>query len=183
MNFDELVIRQGAPTLAGLKTGCLFTWVCPSREELLGQLRRTNGQLRAKGLMLLPLGHVKERVLLYLYRPERLKEDLASDGEAAALLRELGYGREENRIVQLIRRLRKSGEFPHEIGLFLGYPPEDVAGFIENRGACCKCSGTWKVYGDPEEAQLRFRRFRSCTDCYLRQTRSGKTLSELSVAM
>jgi hypothetical protein len=25
-------------------------------------------------------------------------------------------------------------EFPHEIGLFLGYPPEDVAAFIENDG-------------------------------------------------
>jgi len=182
MNFDELVIRQGAPTLAGLKTGCLFTWVCPSREELLGQLRRTNGQLRAKGLMLLPLGHVKERVLLYLYRPERLKEDLASDGEAAALLRELGYGREENRIVQLIRRLRKSGEFPHEIGLFLGYPPEDVRGFMENCGKNCACSGCWKVYADADAARQVFDRYRRCTRLYCRLWARGYTLPQLAVA-
>ena len=28
---------------------------------------------------------------------------------------------------------RKIDEFPHDIGLFLGYPPEDVLGFITNK--------------------------------------------------
>ena len=27
----------------------------------------------------------------------------------------------------------ESGEFPHEVGLFLSYPPEDVKGFIDHR--------------------------------------------------
>ena len=34
---------------------------------------------------------------------------------------------------RLIKRLNEDAEFPHEIGLFPGYPPEDVRGFIENR--------------------------------------------------
>ncbi len=34
----------------------------------------------------------------------------------------------------LIERFHCSGEFPHEIGLFLGYPLHDVIGFIFNRG-------------------------------------------------
>ena len=37
-------------------------------------------------------------------------------------------------IVKLIGRLQENEGFPHEIGLFLGYPPEDVLGFIENKG-------------------------------------------------
>ena len=35
----------------------------------------------------------------------------------------------------------ESGEFPHEVGLFLGYPPEDVKGFIDHRANNFKCAG------------------------------------------
>lgn len=45
------------------------------------------------------------------------------------------------------------GEFPHEVGLFLGYPPEDVEGFIENKARSCKITGYWKVYSDEEKAK------------------------------
>lgn len=45
-----------------------------------------------------------------------------------------------------MRRLQRFEAFPHEIGLFLSYPPEDVRGFIEHKGHESKCEGCWKVY-------------------------------------
>ena len=51
-------------------------------------------------------------------------------------------------MAQLIRRFRESGEFPHEVGLLLRYPPEDGKGFIDHRANGFKCAGLWKVYGD-----------------------------------
>ena len=51
-------------------------------------------------------------------------------------------------------------EFPHEIGLFLDYPPEDVRGFLEHRGAESLAVGYWKVYGNVEKARRAFRRYR-----------------------
>ena len=44
-----------------------------------------------------------------------------------------------------IRDSRESGEFPHEVGLFLSYPPEDVKGFIDHRANNFKCAGLWTV--------------------------------------
>jgi hypothetical protein len=44
-------------------------------------------------------------------------------------------------------------EFPHEIGLFLGYPPEDVKSFIENDGKNYACRTHWKVYHEPDAAR------------------------------
>jgi hypothetical protein len=44
-------------------------------------------------------------------------------------------------------------EFPHEIGIFLGYPPEDVAAFIENDGKNYACRTHWKVYFEPDAAR------------------------------
>ena len=38
----------------------------------------------------------------------------------------------ETLIIDLQKRLNSNG-FPHEIGLFLGYPMTDVLGFIEGR--------------------------------------------------
>ena len=51
----------------------------------------------------------------------------------------------------------ESGEFPHEVGLFLSYPPEDVKGFIDHRASGFKCAGLWKVYGN-EEKRARYSR-------------------------
>ena len=88
-------------------------------------------------------------------------------------------------IAQLSRRIRarkSSNEFPHEIGIFLGYPLEDVEGFINHKEEGCKVVGTWKVYGDVEQAEASFRRFRRCTTIYQRAWAQGRTLEELTVA-
>ena len=86
-------------------------------------------------------------------------------------------------MTRLVQRLRRQEEFPHEVGLFLSYPPEDVAGFIANNARRCKCSGLWKVYGDEARAKRMFRAFKTCTADYCRHLRSGKTLEELVVAV
>ena len=77
----------------------------------------------------------------------------------------------------------ESGEFPREVGLFLSYPPEDVAGFIANNARRCKCAGLWKVYGDEKRARRMFHAFKACTADYCRHLRSGRSLEELVVAV
>ena len=52
---EELVVRQCAPTLAGIKTGSLFRAAYEDKKQLLGQIREINQRLREKGLCLLPL--------------------------------------------------------------------------------------------------------------------------------
>ena len=49
--------------------------------------------------------------------------------------------------------------FPHEIGLLLGYPIEDVVGFIEQKGKNYLYSGYWKVYGEVEKKKEIFRQY------------------------
>ena len=73
-------------------------------------------------------------------------------------------------------------EFPHEVGLFLSYPPEDVKGFIENRAANAKCTGVWKVYGDEWQARQTFAKYKKCTQVYCERWQSGSGLDKLAVA-
>ena len=81
-----------------------------------------------------------------------------------------------------MKRLDEGEEFPHEIGLFLGYPVEDVKGFINNKAARAKCVGCWKVYGDEEKARRLFNQYRKCTRVYEKQWCEGKPLTKLAIA-
>lgn len=179
---EELVIRCCAPTLACLKTGNMFTCHFASRQCMLESLRGLNHRLCPKGLRALPLRYQEGVGLIYLYRPSRLSRDL-SHQLARRLLQERGYPADDPArcVACLMERLRNSSEFPHEVGLFLGYPPEDVEGFI-TRKADAKCVGCWKVYGDVESARRTFALYKKCTALYLKQWASGKQMERLTVA-
>ena len=87
---EEMVVRQCAPTLAGIKAGSLFPCPCTDRDALLDEVRQLNRRLSPKGLCLLPLRFTEGSALLYLYRPATLRRDL-SDDLARRLLAEAGY--------------------------------------------------------------------------------------------
>lgn len=176
------MIRHCAPTLAGMKTGSLFSCHYDSEEAVCKDIRAMNQSLVPKGLRVLCLKYQSGLALIYLYRPNRLCQDL-TDPIAAHLLEDRGYpcANADRCVVVLVNKLRCSGEFPHEIGLFLGYPPIDVEGFITHRAQDFKCVGDWKVYGDEEQAKKTFARYRACTECYHAQWCSGKSVEQLTV--
>ena len=123
-----------------------------------------------------------EPVVMAYRAYQRRRQDL-EDAEAVRLLEESGYPCHSagQCVACLIRRLRESEEFPHEIGLFLSYPPEDVRGFIENKACRFKCAGLWKVYGDEERAKELFRQYKRCTDRCCALWRAGSGLAQLAV--
>ena len=181
---DEMFVQCCAPTLAGIKTGSMFSCSYESREEMAEDLRGLNRTLSGRGMCILPLRYHNGKALLYLFRPASLRADMQNQA-AREILDKAGYTgmRYQQCIRRLIRRLGEGEEFPHEIGLFLSYPPEDVKGFIENRAQNYKFIGYWKVYGDEEKARKTFERYKKCTDSYCRSLKAGCNLAELAVAV
>lgn len=180
---DEHIIRYCAPTLASMKTGNLFTCPFEGREAMMEAVRAFNRRLCGRGLRMLPLRYKKGLGLIYLYRPGMLERDLQG-GEACALLAGCGYpcGDACGCIRRLIERLALEEDgFPHEIGLFLSYPPQDVRAFMQGREDA-KCTGVWKVYGDEEGAQKVFAKYRKCHDVYMKKWIEGRSIERLTVA-
>ena len=177
---DQTIAQNCAPTLAGIKTGSMFSAEYKDRKALARELFALNALLAKHGLRAVLLRYMKRRALIYLYRPDALEQDLL-DPLAASILRDRGYHASDPRLClgRLIRQFRQSDSFPHEIGLFLGYPPEDVQGFITNPHAGYQCVGCWKVYGDREKAERIFDRYRQCTKAMCRAAARGKTLEQL----
>ncbi|MBQ7546930.1 MAG: DUF3793 family protein [Clostridia bacterium] len=180
---EALLIRHCSPTLAGLKTGSLFPASFGSEKEMQRDMQDFNRRFRDKGVRIVPLRYSGGKALLYLYRPGRLERDLQHE-TARALLERYGYAPSfPGRCVSCLRQKMQAGDaFPHEVGLFLGYPPEDVRGFIEQGAANYKCVGCWKVYGDEQQARKTFAKYKKCTDAYCRQYAAGQSVEWLIVA-
>lgn len=181
---EDLLIKHCSPTLAGIKTGNLFSCAYTSIEVTENAVQKYNNIFIPRGVKIQPLKYEKGRVLIYVYRPSRLKKDL-SNKYTAKLLQQQGYKTFtlESCILNLILRINSQSEFPHEIGLFLGYPPEDVHGFILNKGNYCKLTGCWKVYGNEEKAEKLFAQFKKCSDIYYSKWKEGTSIRKLTVAV
>ena len=160
--LDQILAYHCAPALAGLKPANLVSLSrteFPDLEIRLEEYRRLFGP---RGVAFRTMdGPNPDALLLLVYRPALLEREFRLP-LAAKLLRGDGYpvgAAVETMLDRLGERLRTETEFPHEIGLFLGYPPEDVEGFQRHRGRNCKLCGYWKVYSDVDRARAMFRRY------------------------
>lgn len=181
--LDKCLIEHCAPTLASIKTANLFS-VDANDRDLDEHFDKWKKQLSEKGVSMMTLHCSDKRVLVYVYRPERLKKDLQRK-EVSEFLKAYGYEQKSvtSDIEHLKSRLGREDEFPHEIGLFLGYPLGDVTGFIKNGGRNSKCGGYWQVYCNERETEKLFDSFSKCKEIYVKMFNQGKTISQLTVAV
>lgn len=178
--FQQLLVEQCAPTLAGVKVGSLFR---------ISGLSSARTSIRFWDQALSPLGlrvtalkecHRSDTCMVYVYREAWLQRHLTKPS-IAGFLASLGYDTAQGvgMLRQLSHRFCLEQEYPHEIGVFLGYPLEDVIGFITHRGRDFTCCGHWKCYGDPAAAQERFQRYRACTAELTQRFYQGEALHQL----
>ena len=96
-----------------------------------------------------------------LFINEKSMNRCLNDKKCRNFLRFLGYAKEytfEDYMKELVLRL-ESEEFPHEIGIFLGYPLKDVLGFMGygRKEFVEVCS--WRIYGDKEPSYKVYNSF------------------------
>lgn len=182
--FEHLLGFHGAPTLVGVKPATLLSFHKKSYEDFDALLASYAPCFRCKGISVRRVVEDETHVLLLFYRARRLSR-LLKRPAAKALLAELGYDAEARLsalLAELVRRMEAGGGFPHEIGLFLGYPPGDVRGFIENHGKNFAFVGYWKVYGSEAEARELFAVYAECTQEFCEQLDAGARFEDLVVA-
>lgn len=119
--------------------------------------------LTGSGLAAMELADRQDSVLLLIYSPSAM-ERLLQRANVSAVLKRAGYVNVEDTesvLDQLAARMGDAG-FPHEIGVFLGYPLKDVAAFMGWVSIPFACQGPWKIYGDPRESLRLAETFRCC---------------------
>lgn len=180
-DFEARLVEHCAPTLAGLKLGSLFC-LQADPDEVAEWVSACDETLSDRGLRLRLVRASRCGQLIYVYREKHLQKAL-NEKSIAAFLRNYGYESDNVQICleRLTERLREQ-DFPHEIGIFLGYPLHDVEGFIRHGGRNYCCQGCWKVYECRQQAEETFARYHKCKRVYRDCHRAGTTLRRLTVA-
>lgn len=161
--FEQKLAFHAAPSLLGIKASSMLS-LKRSEHNINEDIRRFNEKTSEKGLKIETLCECGKKVLLLVYN-RRLLEKRFSDPEIREFLENYGYSSEltlDECISRLSERIGGCDDFPHEVGVFLDYPLEDVIGFIENNGANYKLCGCHKVYGDEVKAARTFENYARC---------------------
>jgi hypothetical protein len=122
-----------------------------------------------------------------IYRKDLL-QNVLSEYSHNKILMENGYVSEKDYFIYNLWNLKKryqdykidkNSGFPHEVGIFLGYPIIDVEEFIKNNGQNYVVCGYWKVYHNVEEAGKTFEYFKRVREEAMELFFSGKELKEI----
>lgn len=181
VSLDWYLARYAAPTLLGVKSASLFAWPLPMDERLQKEIDSFNHRADPRDLAIRPLCGCGSRTLLLTFRRTLLKKELTA-ANRKKMLCSFGYDTEsslDSLLDTLSLRIAERREFPHEIGLFLGYPVEDVQGFILYRGKGCKCRGYWHVYSDEQRAKKLFHCYSQCRQYLCRRLEQNGNLMEI----
>jgi len=170
MSFEQLVICHCAPVLRGIKISNLVSCSNQAYPQLKKEVEFLDRRFEPFGLKCKILCECQKFALVFIYSEKKLGSFLSLH-ENEHYLEKSGYKNAHKNAVdldamllELSLRLKSAScnGFPHEIGIFLGYPLEDVIGFEENHGENFKYSGYWKVYGDLENSKRIFKSYDQC---------------------
>ena len=180
---SEKLAAQCSPVIKGIKPSNLLMLRDYGAGEGWWLVRRAlwGTSLEAKCLY-----GTSQTSMWLVYRKDLLGDQL--DGREQKQFLE-AYGYRTGRLPILLGRLSKrlgsykrgEQEFPHELGVFLGYPMEDVRGFISHKGKDSICTGYWKVYGNAAQARRLFALYDDAREDVSRRMKQGIGLKQIAV--
>ncbi|MFL0246241.1 DUF3793 family protein [Candidatus Clostridium stratigraminis] len=167
------IICSAAPTLAKEKVSSLLNF-SNNNHNLQNTWKAYKGYIKdILNIDFCELKKGQENTIVLFYNKEKL-ETVIKDKRNSEFLTKFGYCKELS-IEQCFSHLstRFKSTFPHEIGIFLGYPVKDVAFFIEHPNKRCKMVGYWKVYDNVEEAKEIFHKYDEIRNNNIRMMLNG----------
>ena len=171
------IVLQCAPILTGIKMSNLLHVRAAQASEVFHMFEDSPVSCHV-------LYEWNGRVSILLYRKASLERYL-KQGSVQRLMESFGCRDMELEEILEILTVRNQAyvegkaSYPHEVGLVLGYPPEDVRGFIEHGGRDYVLSGYWKVYGDPVRAQRIFAAYDRARDAGIRLAGKGFSVMDI----
>ena len=175
--FKYLMVKL-APVLVKLKPSCLLcmgNYKSFSRENCRDLWKEQKaGMARTLKISFKEFKDTSWGKQVLFYNPELLYSTITRP-ENHIFLKKYGYSSCKT-IEEYLKVLKKrfclfnrsNPSFPHEIGIFLGYPLKDVKGFIEKGSMPLTATGRWQVFGAPKESIRLMRVYEKAEDVLLR---------------
>ncbi|KGM96332.1 hypothetical protein Z968_06795 [Clostridium novyi A str. 4552] len=174
------IIYSIAPTLAGEKVSSLVNFNKTRKRDLYSSWIKYKEQIiEILNIDYFELKKTDDMCVVLFYNSDQLTEILSNEKNQKFLSR-FDYSNFDSNLECLeILSYRYENLCPHEIGIFLGYPLEDVKDFVECPNKQCLLLGYWKVYNDIKDAQIKFNKFNSIKDRVVYLTVQGTEPSRI----
>lgn len=144
--LEELLVLHCSLTLDKKKPSSMFSYPITNEEQMQHEVNRLNKHWNTQGIYILVLIKRKASWLLLVFHNHLLQEQLNKATVKQFLSSYSYYYQNLSEALKVLKQHMHQEQFPHEVGVFLGYPLEDVKAFIEHKGKGYVQVGTWKKY-------------------------------------
>ncbi|MDR0880179.1 MAG: DUF3793 family protein [Clostridioides sp.] len=157
--IEMFLIYALATLISGVKPGTTVT-IKKNKRVLYESWSQYGGEfLESIGLKYIYLRETESCLVVMIYDEESIMK-CVSTMEHKEFLSKLGYkGLEVDDYISRLKDRYERYHCPHELGLFLGIPIEDVKAFMDCSEQKCLMCGYWKVYYNRETAEELFRKY------------------------
>jgi len=178
LSFDKIIIHSSAPTFCNIKPGNMF--FVKNEAFLTDKFEAWKKSLSKYGIMAFSATISETSTAIIVLNICWVRKILA-EVFVQAYLSEKGYHSSSpfDFVDELFIRMKKNEGFPHEVGVILGYPVEDVIEFENHEGHDCKYCGYWKTYSDVENAKICQCRYKTCRNMCDLLFEQGYSLSQI----
>lgn len=147
---------QLAPVIMGVKPSIILT-LGKSKNHKISKIK-TLKIIDSLGLKGIILRENEGSHIVLAYRKCSL-EELRENEEACRVLKEIGYPLDSTyKMLAYLRKRYAQCHCPPELGIFLGFPVDDVEDYMCQKKKCLLC-GYWQVYNDVEAAKEIFYKY------------------------
>ncbi|MCR5046842.1 MAG: DUF3793 family protein [Treponema sp.] len=184
MSIDQIMIQCGAPSLCKIKPANMFSIqmnICS-----IEQMSKWKKEFAAQGINFSLLRSSENSFLVFVYNFAWIQA-LLKDRRINNYLKNKNYPVQEGAkavLNELLFRLNQASakngsSFPHEVGIFLGYPLLDVAAFERSCGQGEAERGIWKSYTDSSEARRTWALYKECANFCVEHYKVGLKVPQI----
>lgn len=156
--IESFLTYTVSPVILGCKPSCTITFTEQGKNLYNLWLRYGEDFITSIGLSYINLINNEDCIVTLIYNKNSLDMYL-NNQDIKEFLNSIGYNKKYN-LEEWLDSLQKRYAIykcPHELGVFLGIPLDDVKDFMQCKNKECLLCGYWKVYNDYETAEKTFK--------------------------
>lgn len=182
--IENFLIYNSSLVIAGIKPAATIT-IKKNKNRLYNSwLKFGSDFIEAINLDFIELRESDDSIIIMIYDKIILKDELNKESHIE-FLENIGYcfNSDVNYYINTLKSRYEKYHCPHELGLFLGIPFEDVKDFMECTTKKCLLCGYWKVYNDSDKARKIFNSYDKVKEYTRNNILNGNSSRELALSI
>lgn len=183
-HIENFLVYHTALVIAKVKPAVTITLGKRKMERISAWNKYGSKFLSSIELKFIKLRENENSIILMVYDEELLEKEINTK-DHIEFLNKLGYSDKLNinEYVKFLKIRYQKYHCPHELGVFLGIPIEDVRDFMECTDKKCLLCGYWKVYNNIVNAENIFTKYDKVKDFTIKSMLDGKLSRDLVLSI